>query len=144
MIDFFDSSTFIAAVSEDDVAHEEAARAWRNAKRRAMYAHGLLEAFSILTGGRHPAALAPAEAAVLILSNMKAGKVKVVQLDAAELLGLLARAERSGVRGAAVYDYMHVCAARQAATDRIITLNVRHFLAIAPDLGGRIIHPADA
>jgi predicted nucleic acid-binding protein len=143
MIDYFDSSTLIAAVSEDDVEHAAASKAWRAAKHRVMYAHGLLEAFAVLSGGRHPAGLAPAEAASLIAANLEEGRVRVVQISAAEVNSLLAQVQRSVVRGGAIYDFMHVCAARKAKADRIFTLNTRHFLAVAPDLGGRILHPSE-
>ena len=143
MADFFDSSTFIAAVSEDDIDHEAAAKAWLSSEDRLLYAHGLLESFSVLSGGRHPAALTPGEASLLISRNVKTSRVKLVQFSADEILALLAEAHQRGIRGGSVYDYMHVAAARQSAATRIVTLNKRHFTAIAPDLSTIIVHPAD-
>lgn len=143
MRDFFDSSAFVAAVSEDDIDHTAALRAWSESGRRVMYAHGLLECFSILTGGRHPASLPPAEAATLIAENMIAGDVEIIQFSGEEILEFMRNAHRCGVRGGAVYDFMHVCAARKAGASRIFTLNKRHFTAIAPELAPQIFHPVD-
>ncbi len=142
-MDFFDSSTFIAAVSEDDPEHEVSARAWRTSKKRVLYAHALLETFSILSGGRHPAALTPGDAAKLIRLNVTNSGVRLIDIPAAAILDLLTDAERIGVRGGAVYDYMHLAAARVSGAKRIVTLNVRHFVAAAPDLAGIIAHPAE-
>ncbi len=143
MGDFFDSSAFVAAVSEDDIDHESAIRAWSGSSQRVMYAHGLLECFATLTGGRHPASLPPSEAATLIAENMRAGAVSMIQFSAEEILELMKAAHQRGVRGEAVYDFMHVCAARKAGANRIFTLNKRHFTAIAPELAPQIFHPRD-
>ena len=35
------------------------------------------------------------------------------------------------VRGGAVYDYLHLVAARKAGVERIVTLDLRHFRALA-------------
>jgi predicted nucleic acid-binding protein len=142
-MDFFDSSTFIAAVSEDDPDHEASARAWRLSKKRALYAHALLETFSILSGGRHPAALTPGDAAELIRLNVSTRGVRLIDIPSAAILDYLPGAERAGVRGGAVYDFMHLAAARVSGAKRIVTLNVRHFVAAAPDLAPIIVHPAD-
>jgi len=142
-MDFFDSSTFIAAVSEDDPEHEVSARAWRSSRRRGLYAHALLETFSILSGGRHPAGLSPGDAAKLIRLNVASPGVQLIDIPSDSIIDLLAKAERIGIRGGAVYDYMHLAAARGSGAKRIVTLNVRHFVAAAPDLAGMVFHPAD-
>lgn len=143
MADFFDTSTFLAAVSEDDIDHEAALRAWQSSRRPLMYVHGLLETFSILSGGRHPAALSPSEASALISHNVESAGATFVQFSSTEILSHLDKAERLGVRGGAVYDYLHVCAAREGRATCIITLNKRHFTAIAPDLAEVIKHPSE-
>jgi hypothetical protein len=45
---------------------------------------------------------------------MKAAGVELIQFSGREILTLMENARRRGVRGGAVYDYMHVCAARKA------------------------------
>lgn len=141
MVDYLDSSVFVAALSEDDPEHESAGTVWDTATKPVLYAHGLLEVYSTLTGKRHPACLDPDEAATAIAEY--ADTVEIIQFTPQELLTLLGETRRIGVRGGAVYDYMHLCAARKAGADRIFTLNKRHFMAIAPDLASKIFHPTD-
>ncbi len=140
-MDYFDSSVLVAAISEDDPDHESAGAAWDNAERRVLYAHGILESFATLTGKRHPASLSPNDANAVISDYV--GVANIFQFTAKQLLALLAGTHRLGVRGGAVYDDMHLCAARQCGADRIFTLNKRHFVAIAPDLADHILHPGE-
>jgi predicted nucleic acid-binding protein len=141
--DYFDSSAFVAAVSEDDTAHDAALAAWKSAVNPVMYAHGLLESYSTLTGKRHPACMAPDEATAVIAGNMERIGVEIIQFTPLEIINLLKKARGHGARGGAVYDYMHLCAARKAGAERIFTLNKRHFAAIAPDLAPKILHPSE-
>lgn len=141
MADFFDSSVLVAAISEDDPEHESAGVAWDNAAGRVLYAHGISETYATLTGKRHPACLTPDDAIAAI--SEYAESVEIVQFSPLELLALLKETRRLGIRGGAVYDYLHICAARKAGASRIFTLNKRHFTAIAPELAPRIFHPGD-
>lgn len=138
-MDYFDSSVLIAAISEDDIDHAFAGAAWDESDGRVLYAHGILETFAILTGTRHPASLTPNEANTVIGEYVQSAET--LQFSPKQLLRLLEKAQRLGVRGGAVYDYMHVSAARECNAARIFTLNRRHFVAIAPDLADRIFHP---
>jgi len=141
--DFFDSSVLVAALSEDDVAHPESLKAWKNAQPPILYAHALLETFSTLTGRRHPAQLTADEAILVISRNLERAEPKLVEIPPQEIIDLLHIARQSGVRGGAAYDYMHLCAARKSGASRIFTLNKRHFTAIAPDLSPIIFHPTE-
>lgn len=123
--------------------HASCSAAWEANAKRVIYCHGLLETFSQLTGGRLGKPVAPDVAAKCLRLNMQPGTVQIVELDSKEVLEHLGDARRLGIRGGAVYDYMHICAARKAGADRIFTLNIRHFHAIAPDLANQIRHPAD-
>lgn len=143
MADFFDSSVLIAAVSEDDGEHTASLAAWKAARPPLVYAHGLLECFSTLTGQRHPAQLTPDEATRLLTRNLEYSKARLIELSVEDVMVHLQQAQKLGVRGGAVYDYMHLCAARSANATRLFTLNKRHFSAIAPDLSPIIFHPAD-
>ncbi len=143
MADYFDSSVFVAAVSEDDPDHESSGRAWDSAIDPVFYARGLLESFATLTGKRHPTCLAPDEAAAVISGTLENTAVEIIQFTPLEIITLLQKARRHGVRGGAIYDHLHLCAARKAGVDRIFTLNKRHFTAIAPDLAPRIFHPEE-
>ena len=143
MADYFDSSVLIGLLYGDGPEHAMCAQVWEVSDKRVIYNHGLLETFSQLTGGRLGEPIFADDAAQSIALTLEQGQVQVVGFDSPELLSHLAKARRFGIRGGAVYDYMHLCAARKAGADRIFTLNKRHFLAIAPDLAGKIFHPAE-
>ena len=53
----------------------------------------------------------------------------------------LSDGERRGVRGGAVYDWLHLAAARKAGAERVITLNLRDFQALARPGDPRIKAP---
>jgi hypothetical protein len=46
-----------------------------------------------------------------------------------------------GARGGAIFDMLHLQAARRGAAKRILTINVRHFQIFAPDLKNLISLP---
>jgi predicted nucleic acid-binding protein len=143
MADYFDSSVLIGVIFGDCPEHEICAKVWNISDHRAVYSHGLLETFCQLTGGRLGTPVLPDDAAESIALTVEQGQVSVIGFDLSELLKYMRESRKLGVRGGAVYDYMHLCAARKAGADRIFTLNKRHFMAIAPDLAPKIFHPAD-
>jgi hypothetical protein len=53
----------------------------------------------------------------------------------------LAECEGRGVRGGAVYDFLHLAAARKAGAERLLTLDVSHFQAISRPGNPRIEAP---
>jgi hypothetical protein len=46
-----------------------------------------------------------------------------------------------GARGGAIFDMLHLQAARRGAATHILTINVRHFQTFAPDLRSMISLP---
>lgn len=143
MGDFFDSSVIIGVILADCPEHTDCAKAWAAATDKVIYSHGLLETFCQLTGGRLGEPVPPDAAAESIARNIERNQIRVITFETAEMLEHLAKARRHGVRGGAVYDYMHLCVARKAGVERIFTLNKRHFIAITPDLAPKILHPAE-
>ena len=143
MSDFFDSSVLIGLIFEDCPEHIDCVKAWTGSADKVMYSHGILETFSQLTGGRLAAPVPPDVATESIARNLQQNRVDVIEFEATEVLELLEKTRRMGVRGGAVYDYMHLCAARKVGAERIFTLNKRHFTAIALDLIPKIFHPSD-
>jgi predicted nucleic acid-binding protein len=89
-----------------------------------------VESFSILTGGRRGRRLKPAVAARLLEDSVMP-YVQPVALDAGATMAALAACEQRGVRGSAVYDWLHLAAARAAGADVFYTLNLRDFQALA-------------
>jgi hypothetical protein len=56
-----------------------------------------------------------------------AGKVQFDDLDKAELLNALDKAQSRSVQGTNVYDYWHVLVSAKAKADEILTRNTSHF-----------------
>ena len=55
-------------------------------------------------------------------------RLRLIDLSAADYGG---RAARIGVRGGALFDFLHLHAARKASAAALYTMNVRHFAALA-------------
>lgn len=122
-----DSSIIVSALCAGDADHE-ACRSILLSGRSSMLAHGLAETFSTLTGGRLGFRV-PASDAARLLRQKVAPRLKPLQLDENELFTAFEEAESRGVRGGALYDYLHLVAARKAGARRLYTLNLSDFTA---------------
>lgn len=139
MREFFDSSTLLAAMVEDEPGHETALAALSAARDGYASTHSLAECFATLTGGRITVRLTPAIAAEMVDINV-GRRLTLVSLTPAEHATALQMAGSVGARGGAIYDVLLLAAARKCRADRIHTLNHRHFAAFAPDLRDRLYH----
>jgi predicted nucleic acid-binding protein len=139
MTHYLDSSVLVAALVEDEPRHEACLRLFRK-KNAVTWVHALTETFATLTGGRLGLRASPATAALLI--NAMAPRLRLIELDAADTLAAINDAESVGVRGGAIYDYLHLFAARKVSATEIHTLNGRHFSALAGKSGPRIAIPS--
>jgi predicted nucleic acid-binding protein len=135
--DFFDSSSLLAAMIEDESGHEKALAALSSTRDGYASTHSLAECFATLTGGRITSRLNPAIAAEMVEFNV-AKRLTLVSLTQAEIAAALKTAASVGARGGAIYDVFLLAAARKCGADRIHTLNHRHFAAFAPDLRDRL------
>ena len=122
-----DSSVIIAAINPDDPDHGSCAALFA-AGARAAYSHALTETFSTLTGGRLGFRLPPSQAAGIIRDQLKP-RLNLVSLDETDLITAFEEAESRGIRGGAIYYYLHLFAARKAGAKTFITLNQSDFLA---------------
>jgi predicted nucleic acid-binding protein len=108
----------------------------------SMLSHAVSECFSSLTGGRSgrrvPASLVTQALAASILPAIKS-----CVLDAAEIVTALEAAERRGIRGGAVYDFLHLVAAKKSGAERLYTLDVGDFIAFRRPGDPEIVHPAN-
>ena len=91
-------------------------------------AHALAETFSTLTGGRLGFQYLPDDAAALI-REISAG-MKFVELDATETLVALEAAQKRGVRGGRVHDWLHARAAHKAKVTELLTDNFADFAGL--------------
>ncbi len=126
---FVDTSVLLASLDPDEPQHAACDRLLVAGGHQA-YAHALTETFSILTGGRTGRRVAPAVAARLIQDSLLP-YVQVQTLSGKDLMAALQACEARGVRGGAVYDWLHLAAARKARAEVFVTLNLRDFQALA-------------
>ena len=67
--------------------------------------------------------------------------MQLVSLSGKDVVAALAGAEARGVRGGAVYDLLHLVAARKVGAARLLTLDVRDFQALVRPGDPRIESP---
>ena len=136
---FIDTSVLVAAMIEAEAGHV-ASRKLIAGGGMGMYAHGIAETFSTLTGGRKPFRMA-AESAHGLLEDHFVPRLEITSLTSSETLRAMRDCSSRGVRGGAVFDYLHLIAARKAKTARIYTLNLAHFRAFHRPGDPEIVHP---
>lgn len=136
---FLDTSVLLASVDPDEPSHA-ACDALLAAGGHGVYGHALAEMFSVLTGGRLGRRLAPLVAAGLMRDSVLP-YVRVTALSGKELMTALAACQARGVRGGAVYDWLHLAAARKAKAETLLTLNLRDFQSLALPGDPRIESP---
>lgn len=126
---YLDSSVLVAALVEDEPAHEACLQLLRR-KELATWTHALAEVFTTLTGGRLGLRVPPAIAAELMDASL-APRLRLIELAAADVTGAIRESEAAGVRGGAIFDFLHLTAARRSSATTLYTLNTRHFVALA-------------
>ena len=100
----------------------------------------LSETFAALTGGRLAIRVAAAEAALLLRKWVAPG-LALTALEADDVLGAFEESSARGVRGGAIYDYLHLVAARKARAPVLYTLNVSDFQSFHRPGDPKIAHP---
>lgn len=134
-----DTSVLIASLDLDEPAHE-ACDACLASGVHGIYLHALAETYSILTGGRRARRVDPGTA-VQLIEHSVLPFVETVSLTAREVRSALGECRERGVRGGAIYDFLHLCAARKSGAERLYTLDVRHFEALSKPGDPRIETP---
>lgn len=122
-----DSSVIVAAINAADPDHD-AASSLLTRPSLSAYSHLLSEIFCSLTGGRLGFRMRGSQVATM-LNKQVAPRLQIVSLTPADLLKAYAEAESRGIRGGAIYDYLHLVAARKAGAEQFRTLNLRDFRA---------------
>lgn len=123
-----DTSVVLASLDPDESAHVACANLLCQGGHH-LYTHALAESFSILTGGRKRRIDAAVVCQLLDVSVLPF--VELVGLDGGEVMAGLRQAKSRGVRGGAVYDFLHLVAAGKAGARRLVTLDRRNFEALA-------------
>lgn len=125
MIVAADSSVLIASLVGKDPQHEASVSVLEK-YRPFVYRHALVETFSTLTGGRLGFRIASDAIAQLIRESILPW-VRTTELDDSELIEAMSISHDRGVRGGAIYDFLHLCAARKANASRLYTKDVNDF-----------------
>ena len=132
---FLDTSVLVAAVVSK---HESHARAFpllervQNGKDEGFVAaHSLAEMYAILTKLPPPYRHAPEQALLSIEENVLK-HFKISSLAGNDYASLIRAAAVAGIQGGTIYDAVLLKSAEKSTPDRIFTLNLKHFLAVAP------------
>ena len=136
---FIDTSVLVAAMVADEPHHTACGRLLDSGKM-GIYAHGIAETFSTMTGGRKAFRLT-ADSTMEILEEDFLPCLEVASLTTAEMIKAMRGAQERGVRGGAIFDYLHLMAARKAKATRFYTLNLSHFRAFHRHGDPQIVHP---
>jgi predicted nucleic acid-binding protein len=125
---------------EEEEHHGEALQALAGSTDGFTSTHAIAETFATLTSGRLEIQLTPNEAAQLIDANI-IRQIQVVDLELSDYQQAMRNSQTVGARGRAIFDMLHLQAARQGGAKRVLTINVRHFQIFAPDLKSIISSP---
>ena len=139
MIVAADSSVLIASLVGKD-PHHEASVSVLEKYRPFVQRHALVETFSVLTGGRLGFRMPSDKIAQLIRESILPW-VQTTDLDDAELLEAMSASQERGVRGGAIYDFLHLCAARKAGASRFYTKDSNDFKSFHRNGDPEIVHP---
>jgi predicted nucleic acid-binding protein len=124
-----DTSVLLASLDADEPHHAACDRLVARGGH-TVYVHALAETFSILTGGRQGRRLSAATAAQLIEQSVLPF-VRVEVLTGKDLMAALGECAARGVRGGAIYDWLHLASARKAGAEALVTLDARDFQAVS-------------
>jgi predicted nucleic acid-binding protein len=133
---FLDTSVLVAAVLEQHEAHERAfaalERVHEGKDQGFISAHGLAEIYAVLTK-LPPPFRHSTEQAFLSLEENVLKHFNIASLTAGDYVALLREAALAGIQGGTVYDAVALKAAAKSGAQRIFTLNLKHFQAVAPE-----------
>jgi len=138
--DLLDTSVLIAAVIAKHDSHAEAfpvlERVQNENDEGFVAAHSLAEMYAILTKLPPPFRHSPEQALLSIEENVLK-HFKISSLTGSDYAALIREAAVAGIQGGTIYDAVLLKSAERATPDRIYTLNLKHFLAVAP----KSLHP---
>jgi len=139
MSQYLDSSVLVSSLLPDD-SDFPACDALLAEGGHWTTVHALNETFATLTGGRLGIRVDAAIAAKMIRESILPC-VRFVEVSVEDVVAAQLNARQQGVRGGAIYDYMHLVAARKAEVKCLKTLNVNDFSSLRCDGDPRIEHP---
>ena len=131
---FLDTSVLIASVLEKHISHARSfailERVLDGKDEGFVPAHSLAEMYSTLTRLPVPFRHSPEQALLSIEENVLP-HFKISTLTERDYIALIREAALTGIQGGAVYDAVLLKSAGKIEPDRIYTLNLKHFEAVA-------------
>lgn len=132
---FLDTNVLVAAVIKQHIDHERSFlvldRVQAAQDEGAISAHSLAEMYAVMTKLPVPYRHTPEQALLSIEENILK-YFKTVSFTGNDYASLLREAAGTGIQGGTIYDAILLKSAAKAGVDRIYTLNLKHFQAIAP------------
>lgn len=132
---FLDTNVLVAAVIKQHVDHERSFvvldRVHTGKDKGSVSAHSLAEMYAVITKLPAPYRHTPEQALLSIEENVLK-HFKTVNFSGNDYAVLLREAAGTGIQGGTIYDAILLKSAAKAGVDRIYTLNLKHFQAIAP------------
>lgn len=135
----FDSSILVAALVQSERHHAEC-RALVTSGPFAVWTHALVETFNTLTSGKIKPRPSAADVAKALRSSIRP-RATLLHLSDDQLFTAFDESEPRGIRGGAIFDYLHLVVARHHQADRFFTLNTRHFESFWREGDPAIVHP---
>ena len=104
--------------------------------------HTLSEFFATMTGRGVKVLHESGEAAVMVFTPNQcaawlrrfADRVEIVDLEKADVLAALDKAQSRSIQGGRIYDYLHALAASKAKADELLTRNTDDFKSLSNKL----------
>ncbi len=142
---FLDTSVLIAAVVKKHDSHARGfallERIQNGEDEGFVAAHSLAEMYAILTKLPPPYRHAPEQALLSIEENVLK-HFTISSLTAEDYASLIREEAVAGIQGGTIYDAVLLRSAARSDPDRIFTLNLKHFIAVAPqDLAPKLSAP---
>ncbi|HZM05786.1 MAG TPA: PIN domain-containing protein [Candidatus Saccharimonadales bacterium] len=132
---FLDTSVLLAALLQKHVAHERAfallERIQGGEDDGYISAHSVAEVYANLTKLPPPFRHSPEQALLNVEENILK-YFEISSLSGSDYKTLIREAALAGIQGGTIYDAILLKSADKVAVERIYTLNLKHFQAIAP------------
>lgn len=132
-----DSSILVAALCESE-RHHSACKTLLTSGPFGVWAQG--ETFNTLTSGKVKPRPSASSVATALRRSIRP-RATILHLPEVQMLGAFDEAELRGVRGGAIFDYLHLVTAREHHADHFYTLNTSHFQTYWRDDDPAIVHP---
>ena len=142
---FLDTSVLVAAVIAQHGDHDRAfailERVQSGKDEGFISAHSLAETYATLTKLPAPFRHSPEQALLSIQENILK-HFTTSSLSGNDYAALIKEAAAAGIQGGTIYDAVLIKSADKSGVDKIFTLNLRHFQAVAsPDLASILSTP---